>query len=429
MANVLISTLPAAGHVGPALTLAARLIERGHCVCWLTGPEYATMVKVTGARFVPMAYRQPSADRPGGFQVGLGAINATLKAELVTPMFDLLREYRAILEDFPADVVLVDTCSLGAVLLSDLGGPPFATLGIIPFTLPSPEAPPFNSGLPPATTAVGRLRNRLLNWLFRQVLLRDATRTYNRGRTALGLPPLPRGRCVTDLSVSPFLHLQSGTPAFDYPRSNLPPQVHFIGPLLAPAPIDFTTPSWWGELDGSRPVVHLTQGTYTTEPGKLLIPALRGLAGQDLLVVATTPEPAALGPLPSNARVERFIPHARLLPRVDVMVTNGGYGGVQAALAHGVPLVGGGRTEDKPEVCARIAWTGVGINLETDRPSPQQVAGAVLRVLCDPSYRRNAERIQADFAQHDTPNEAAELLERLVTTRSPVIRAPAIASR
>ena len=36
------------------------------------------------------------------------------------------------------------------------------------------------------------------------------------------------------------------------------------------------------------------------------------------------------------------------------MLTNGGYGGVQYALAHGVPLVVAGDTEDKPEVAARV---------------------------------------------------------------------------
>jgi UDP:flavonoid glycosyltransferase YjiC (YdhE family) len=44
-----------------------------------------------------------------------------------------------------------------------------------------------------------------------------------------------------------------------------------------------------------------------------------------------------------------------LLPHVDAMVTNGGYGGVQQALAHGVPLVVTGDSEDKPEVAARAS--------------------------------------------------------------------------
>ena len=67
-------------------------------------------------------------------------------------------------------------------------------------------------------------------------------------------------------------------------------------------------------------------------------------------------------------------PTTCLLPHVDAMVTNGGYGGVQQALAHGVPLVVAGDSEDKPEVAARVQWSGAGINLHTGRPSPAMVA-------------------------------------------------------
>jgi hypothetical protein len=52
-----------------------------------------------------------------------------------------------------------------------------------------------------------------------------------------------------------------------------------------------------------------------------------------------------------------------------VMVTNGGYGGVQMALSYGVPLVVAGASEDKPEVGARVAWSGAGLNLKTGKPS------------------------------------------------------------
>jgi UDP:flavonoid glycosyltransferase YjiC (YdhE family) len=148
---------------------------------------------------------------------------------------------------------------------------------------------------------------------------------------------------------------------------------------------------------------------------------LRALANDDVLVVATTLDFTPLGLLPANARVERFIPYSVLLPQVDVMVTNGGYGGVNAALAHGVPLVAAGASEDKRGVDARIAWAGVGIDLRTGTPSSTQLAQAVRTVLRDPTYRHNAERIRAECAQHDGPTEAALLLERLATTRAPVV--------
>ena len=83
------------------------------------------------------------------------------------------------------------------------------------------------------------------------------------------------------------------------------------------------------------------------------------------------------------------------------MVTNGGYGGVQQALANGVPLVVAGDSEDKPEVAARVQWSGTGINLHTGRPSPAMVARAVRRVLTHDSYRARARALQAEIAASD----------------------------
>lgn len=40
------------------------------------------------------------------------------------------------------------------------------------------------------------------------------------------------------------------------------------------------------------------------------------------------------------------------------MVSNGGYNGVLIALCNGVPLVVNGAQSDKPEICARVRWSG-----------------------------------------------------------------------
>jgi hypothetical protein len=199
-------------------------------------------------------------------------------------------------------------------------------------------------------------------------------------------------------ALSPFLYFQSSSPAFEYPRSDPPPQVHFIGPLLPEPPRDFVPPAWCGDLQGGRPVVLVNQGTIATDPGDLIVPALRAPSGEDMLVVATTGGASAdriaheqssasdadqfaaemrvalnsgvmggfsygygvrahirPGPiegsrpamLPANARIAPFIPFGALLPHVDLMIANGGYGGVQFALAHGAPLIVAGATEEK----------------------------------------------------------------------------------
>jgi UDP:flavonoid glycosyltransferase YjiC (YdhE family) len=133
-------------------------------------------------------------------------------------------------------------------------------------------------------------------------------------------------------------------------------------------------------------------------------------------VVATTggPEPGPLRRgLPGNARLERFIPHDELLPYVDAMVTNGGYGGVQQALAHGVPLVVAGDSEDKPEVAARVQWSGVGVNLHTGKPSKAMVARAVRRVLTQSSYRRRAAALRAEIEASDPLGDITRVLAQI----------------
>jgi UDP:flavonoid glycosyltransferase YjiC (YdhE family) len=189
--------------------------------------------------------------------------------------------------------------------------------------------------------------------------------------------------------------------------------------MLPPMPTEFTQPPWWAELRDGRPVVHVTQGTVATETTELVLPTIQALANEEALLVVTAARKDGLGTLPDNVRLERMIPHALLLPHVDVMVTNG-YNGVKAALAFGVPLVVAGASEDKPEVNSRVAWSGAGIDLKTGSPTPDQIKRAVKEVLQNPSYRQKARMIQSDFARHDSPTEAARCWNIVQT--SPVIR-------
>jgi UDP:flavonoid glycosyltransferase YjiC (YdhE family) len=146
---------------------------------------------------------------------------------------------------------------------------------------------------------------------------------------------------------------------------------------------------------------------------RLMLPLTQALAEDNVLVVATTggPDPGPLrATLPANVRLERFIPHDRLLPHVDVMVTNGGYGGVQQALANGVPLVVAGDSEDKPEVAARVQWSGAGIDLRSGRPSVPKLAAAVRRILHEPGFRQRARALQAEIAPTRPLDTISEVL-------------------
>jgi UDP:flavonoid glycosyltransferase YjiC (YdhE family) len=92
------------------------------------------------------------------------------------------------------------------------------------------------------------------------------------------------------------------------------------------------------------------------------------------------------------------------------MVTNGGYSGVQHALAYGVPLIVAGDTADKAEVAARVAYSGCGIDLHAGAPGSEVVAAAVRRLLADDEYRRQAGRLRRDIAATNALDTAADVV-------------------
>ena len=69
------------------------------------------------------------------------------------------------------------------------------------------------------------------------------------------------------------------------------------------------------------------------------------------------------------------------------------------------------RTEDKPEVAARVAWSGAGINLRTSAPTA-------------PAYRMHAQRLAQEYAQYDAVARGTESIEKLIGTKA---KAPAAA--
>ncbi len=94
---------------------------------------------------------------------------------------------------------------------------------------------------------------------------------------------------------------------------------------------------------------------------------------------------------------------------------------MQMALANGIPVIGAGKSEDKPEICARIEWLGVGIDLKTDKPTPEQIRAAVGKVLAERGYKNRAQDLQRTMSEYDAPAIAAMLLEQLAITQQPVV--------
>jgi UDP:flavonoid glycosyltransferase YjiC (YdhE family) len=113
---------------------------------------------------------------------------------------------------------------------------------------------------------------------------------------------------------------------------------------------------------------------------------------------------------------------------VDAYVTNGGYGGLHFAMRHGVPILSAGATEDKPDLAARVSWSGVGIGMRAQRANPAKVRAAVRRLLDEDRFRARAQQVAEEMAAYDGPARASELVEDLVARRSYAAAAAGAAS-
>ena len=427
MLSVLICCTPVHGHVTPTLAVARSLVSAGHDVRVLTGARYRSAVEGVGAKWVPLPGHADYDDRdmdaafPG--RVGLTGVAAArwdLQHIFLAPAATQLSAVDAQLAEQPADVVLTETMFLGAMLLLCrplAQRPPVVNLGIVPLGLRSRDTAPFALGIPPLPGPIGRVRNTFLSWTTDRFVFADLQREAERmAKETVGHS---LREAVMNYPVMADAVVQFSVPEFEYPRSDLRTPVHFVGPVSLADASAAPVPDWWDELErDERPVVHVTQGTVANADFRdLVIPTIEALSDRDVLVVASTGgRSIPVRSLPGNVRIASYLPYDRLFPRLSALVTNGGYGGVHYALAHGVPIVATGNTEDKSEVSARVAWSGAGVRLRPSRRglSPAQIGRAVDRVLEDPAFARRARRIGDAIAAAPGPTGVEAVLRDLV---------------
>jgi UDP:flavonoid glycosyltransferase YjiC (YdhE family) len=428
--KILIASTPATGHLNPLLAITRILSADDHEIAFLTGTAFRARIEASGARFFPL---------PTGADFDLRDILSVVpELKSIPPGPDWLRTacerifvdaipaqnqgLHEALEHFQADIIVGDDMLFG--ILPMLLGPhemrlPIVLCGTSFLHWGRDDGAPNFLGLPPATTEEQRQQYAIIAGDYDANVDQPVLRSLNKVLKTFGLGPvtIPLFHSVVELADA---YMQLSVPSFEFPRE-FPPTVHFVGtPPIIPGQVPL--PPWAHELDGSRKVVLVTQGTVANHDlGLLVAPTLAALANEpDVLVVATAggrPVEAIPGSVPSNARLASYLPFEWLLPRVDVLVTNGGYGSVNQSMSFGIPLVTAGMTEDKADVNARVAWSGVGINLATNEPTPEALRDAVRTVLDRPAFRMRVTRMADEFAGIDTRSEVLRIISRLAADR------------
>jgi UDP:flavonoid glycosyltransferase YjiC (YdhE family) len=240
-------------------------------------------------------------------------------------------------------------------------------------------------------------------------------------RAERGLAADPAG---DRLRATPYLTVLPD--ALEDPAAPAPPVTRRFraGAPAAPRPL----PDWWpGRAD---PLVYVTFGSVAAGAHlpffpaiyRAAIEALAPLPVRVLLTAGSDADPTALGALPPNVHVERWVPQDDVLGSAAAVVCHGGYGSTLGALTYGVPLVVVPLfSGDQWLNGAAVARAGAGVALDGDRatrrvfdvPAVDGLGAAVTRVLGEPGHREAAARIAAAIAALPPVDAAADTLAQL----------------
>jgi UDP:flavonoid glycosyltransferase YjiC (YdhE family) len=381
--RVLFTANPGFGHVHPMVPLALAFVARGHEVRWAVAAEACRRVEAAGFEAFPAGITGP--ERRAAFErclAGVAGLPPPQRPDRMFPAFfgevcapPMLDGLLPVLDAWRPALIVNDASELAAPLAGHLRGVPHVTHA---FGALLPE-----HRVAAATTAVAPL------W------------------RAHGIDPQPYAGSYDHLYLDIYpLSMRFG-------RYDHVPHVQ----ALRPVPFD----AIGADVDrpvfaGDKPLVYVTFGTVFNDPGVFaaVLEAVAGLAVDVLVTVGPVADPAALGALPPNVRVERYVPQTAVLPHCAVVASHAGSGTFLASLGLGIPQLCLPQAADQFINAGQGAASGAAISLLPGDASADAVADALGRLLHEPAFAEAAGRVRIEIAAMPGPDEVAGVLESLV---------------
>jgi UDP:flavonoid glycosyltransferase YjiC (YdhE family) len=386
--RVLFSCNALSGHFHPLVPFARSLERSGHAVAFATRAAFGPTVQQAGFRHFPAGLDRSSGEVfPQIRTMPASELMAFMHPQIWCGLLPAHKvpDLLALAERWPPDLIVRDERDYAGCIAAEALGIPHASVDVH-----------------------ATLDREYPQW---------ATGPLNRHRAAVGLPPDP------DLvMIRRYLALRPFPPRFPDPAHAVSPTTHHVRPTADDRSGPEGLPDWASSLP-DRPVVYVGLGTVFNRP-EIFRAFIAGLRDEPLTLVVTVgrdQDPADYGPQPGNVHIERYIPLSLLLPRCDVVVTNGGSGTLMAALSHGLPVVVVPISADQPDNAARCRALGLGRVVHPAELTPERGRQAVRAVLDEPSYRRNAERFRDEIAVLPGVDAVIALLERLEEGKRPIL--------
>src|SRR6185436_18963173 len=394
--KILIASVPADGHFNPLTGIAVHLKNLGHDVRWYTQDLYKPKLEKLGIQHYPFVHHpqlnqhnfMPFFKEREQMKSQIAKFKFDLEHLFIRRVPEVLMDLEEIHQEFPFELMIADILFLAMPVVKARLKIPVIAAGIIPVNESSKDLPPAGMGLTPDKSFFSGFKNSLIRFMGNQLIFKKLEKIYRTLLKENGVEA-PEGNLFDIIYRSVDMVWQSGTPGFEFERSDWNPRLKFIGPLLPHSAQQRTLYTLVKKRNYDK-VILVTQGTAEKDHEKILAPTLEAFKDTNTMVIATTgksgtEELRARFPQ-DNFIIEDFIPFNDIMPLCNVYITNGGYGGVLLGIQNELPMVVAGVHEGKNEINARIGYFGLGINLKTEKPTAIQIKNAVDEIFSKTSF-------------------------------------------
>jgi UDP:flavonoid glycosyltransferase YjiC (YdhE family) len=332
-------------HMEKITTIAEGLIKLGYPVSFLTGPDFKDYIESIGATYVPIegkGHGMMAEDKMltflslQGDEMEIFAFNTIFTDEIPAQHRTLQRTFEETRKKYgkAQPLIYINDCSFGGLSPVRFGAPgirPDAaiSIGLAPYPAASNDTFPFRSGRHPDTSA----ESKRIHFEAQQAQYESyPDREWNaHARKVLAETGATKSfPSLFDLFASSSdIYLQYGVPEFEYKRSDIRPDLEFVGAPVAVGIAERALPEWWDDVleakKSGKHIIAVTSSSVVFDNNALIVPALEALKDrEDVLVIATlvTSDVEQVDfKIPDNARVAKFIPIDLALPDVRICST------------------------------------------------------------------------------------------------------------
>jgi MGT family glycosyltransferase len=398
------------------------LRRRGHRVVFIVEESFAGTLEGQGFEERTMRLTPPpqTEEAPGQFWKDFIRDTAPVfrrptiaqLGEFIAPTFQALidgakyvdAQLTEIIGALEPDLVVEDNVVTFPALFAS--GAPWARIDSCnPLEIKDPDLPPVFSGLPSEDRAAWPEF-----WDAYRTAHAEMHADFDQFCRERGAPPLPRDDFI---HASPTLNLYLYPDEVDYPRREpLGPTWHNLQASVRATDPDWRLPE---ELvGGADPLVYLSLGSLGSADIELMRTLVAELAEAPYrFVVSKGPQAEEFELAPNMAGAE-FLPQTSILPVVDLVITHGGNNTVTESLFFGKPMVVLPIFWDQHDNAQRIDETGFGIRLDTYAHGPDELRGAIARLLADGALADRLAQTSRRLQGARGTELAADLIERVL---------------